>query len=107
MPLAHEKGVRGFSGYGTGSRIMSSHEIEIPAPDVAGLRSAAKAWAGAVVAVFMYVLNSLITGEWADVESIAPALTIILVPLVVWWVKNRRVEDSLTAVNPVTDLPPV
>lgn len=51
-----------------------------------------KAYAAAVVAVLLYVVSGVATGDWADVNSIAPALAIILMPLIVWAVPNREVE---------------
>jgi hypothetical protein len=48
-----------------------------------------KAYAAAVVVVLLYVLNGLLTGEWASVDSLAPALGVIVLPLVVWVVPNR------------------
>lgn len=49
----------------------------------------AKAYAAAVVAVLMYVVNAAITGEWASTETIAPAVTIVLAPFIVWLIPNR------------------
>lgn len=51
--------------------------------------SAHKAYAAAVTAVLLYILNGLVTGEWASMESLAPALTVILLPAAVWAVPNR------------------
>lgn len=48
-----------------------------------------KAYAAALVAVLLYVLNGIVTGEWASLDSITPALTIIALPLVVWAVPNK------------------
>jgi hypothetical protein len=52
--------------------------------------TAHKAYAAALVAVVLYVLSGLTTGEWAGVENIAPALAIIIAPLVVWAVPNKQ-----------------
>lgn len=51
--------------------------------------TAHKAYAAAVVAILVYVLNGFITGEWASVESIAPALTVVLAPFAVYIVPNN------------------
>jgi hypothetical protein len=48
-----------------------------------------KAFAAALVAVLLYVLHGLTTGEWASVNTIGPALTVLVLPLVVWWVPNK------------------
>jgi hypothetical protein len=48
-----------------------------------------KAYAAAFVAVLLYILNGFITGEWADTTTIAPALAVLVLPLVVWRVPNQ------------------
>ena len=52
-----------------------------------------KAYAAAVVAVLLYVVNGLLTGEWASTESIAPALAVVILPVVVWAVPNKELSE--------------
>lgn len=53
-----------------------------------------KAYAAAAVAVLLYVVNGLATGEWASTDTIAPALAILALPAVVWAVPNKEVHDE-------------
>ena len=51
--------------------------------------TAHKAWAAALVSVILYVLHGIITGEWTSVSALAPALTVLVMPVAVWAVPNR------------------
>jgi predicted benzoate:H+ symporter BenE len=51
-------------------------------------QSAHKAWAAAAAAIIVYLLNSLFTGEWVGIESIAPAIAVILMPVSVYATRN-------------------
>lgn len=52
-------------------------------------QTAHKAYAAALVVVLLYVVNGLITGEWASTDTIAPALAVIITPFVVWATSNK------------------
>jgi hypothetical protein len=53
----------------------------------------AKAYAAAAVAVVLFVVDGFITGSFTDTSSIAPALTILLAPFVVYLVPNTPSYD--------------
>lgn len=52
-----------------------------------------KAYAAAVVALLLYIVNGLAVGEWASTESIAPALAVVILPVVVWAVPNKELSE--------------
>lgn len=56
--------------------------------------SAQKAYAAALVTVILYIAHGLMTGEWVSVSSLAPALTVVLTPLVVWGIPNHLLHDG-------------
>lgn len=51
-----------------------------------------KAYAAAVAAILLYILNGLMTGEWAATESISAAVAVVIMPLIVWAVPNNPKE---------------
>lgn len=62
-------------------------------PDPGTNQTYHKAYAAALVSVLLYVANGLATGEWASTDTIAPALAIIALPVVVWVVPNKKVDQ--------------
>ena len=62
-------------------------------PDPGTPQTYHKAYAAALVSVLLYVVNGLSTGEWASTDTIAPALAIIAMPVVVWAVPNKRTDE--------------
>lgn len=55
-------------------------------------QTAHKAYAAALVAVLLYALNGVVTGEWTSLDALAPALTILVAPLAVWLIPNQRAD---------------
>lgn len=49
---------------------------------------AAKAYVAALVSVALFIGHGVATGDWTNAQAITPALTIVLLPLVVWVVPN-------------------
>lgn len=54
-----------------------------------------KAYAAALAALAIYVIQGIITGEWAATETLAPALGVVLLPLAVWIVPNRPKDRDI------------